>query len=139
MFKEKLYLTSKFLVDDILHLRKRSALRRCILLILSFSLSGLAHLGGEYASGMDMRYSGAMQFFAGQAGGIMVEDAVVFLWQKASGTKEQKRWHVWVGRLWFVLFMFWSMPIWAFPAGRGGDGEVVPWSLVRFVGLGAKD
>jgi hypothetical protein len=131
MLKDKLYLPSKYLTDDLLRLPRGSTLRRYLLILVSFTLSGLVHLAGEFASGLDMgRDSGAMQFFVGQAGGIMLEDSVVWLWGVVFGKSEQKRWHIWVGRLWFVLFMFWSTPIWGFPSARYSDGTVVPWSLV---------
>lgn len=137
MFKDKLYLPCKYLCDDILHLPHGTVLRRYSLIVLTFALSGVAHVAGEYASGMDMwKDSGAMQFFVNQAFGIIVEDFAVYLWQMQFGKGKQTAWQVWVGRMWVVLFMFWSVPIWGYPQARLGDGSVVPWSVVRALRYG---
>lgn len=77
-----------------------------------------------------------MQFFVNQAFGIIVEDFAVCLWQMQFGKGKQTAWQVWVGRMWVVLFMFWSVPIWGYPQARLGDGSVVPWSVVGALGYG---
>jgi len=134
--KDRIYTPSKFIVDDVLGLPKGTLLRRYALIWLTFIMSGLFHIVGEVGAGVFFSEDGSFFFYTAQAAAIMVEDLVVYLWNRNDNSEKRvtPRWEAWVGRLWVFLWMAWVTPGWFYPMNRLTSGiPVLPYSPARAI------
>lgn len=129
--KDRIYTPSKSIVDDILHLPRGSLLRRYALIWLTFIASGLFHIVGEVGAGVPFSEDGSFFYYTAQAGAIMAEDLVSYLWNRLyhQGDDEKRvttpAWHFWVGKVWLCLWMVWITPGWFYPTNRLTTGVPV--------------
>jgi hypothetical protein len=134
--KDRIYLPSKFIADDILGLPKGSLLRRYALIWLTFMASGLFHVMGETGAGASFAEDGSFFYYTAQAGAIMAEDFVSYLWNRNNGSEKRvtPAWELWVGRVWLALWMTWITPGWFYPMNRLTSGiPVLPISPARAI------
>ncbi|OJD23032.1 hypothetical protein ACJ73_05611 [Blastomyces percursus] len=98
-------------------------------LILIFLISGLVHINSDRILGVPLRDSRCTSLFLCQALGIMLEDAVRWLYRSVTGSKGNgpvKVWHRLIGYVWLVVFALWAGPGWAFSVARLELPIVVP-------------
>ncbi|SMR49108.1 unnamed protein product [Zymoseptoria tritici ST99CH_1E4] len=130
--KDMLYQPAKFVTDDMLHLRRGSAIRRYTLIVLSFAVSGLLHVMHDFGFGVPFSESRSMFFFLSQAFAIMVEDAVAHVWKALTrgGSRPDAAanglaaWQVWTGRLWVLLVLVYTTSPWAAPRTLHYKGDL---------------
>ncbi|KUJ07021.1 uncharacterized protein LY89DRAFT_632023 [Mollisia scopiformis] len=138
---------SNYLIDH-LPVKLPRLLARYAKIFLTFYVSGVVHVIGDWTGFMPWAESGSVRFFMAQAGGILVEDAVQWVWRtlvgkekgKGNEKEEKKGGKVWmkiVGFVWVSIFMlFWSTPAWIYPTARlnagGVEGKVLPFSVIGF-------
>jgi hypothetical protein len=121
-----------FIPDKVLRLRRGTILSRYSRLLLAFLISGAVHHCMEHFYRFSAEDSFAVErFYALQAFGIMLEDAVQAMTAHVPLSKSVRRA---VGYFWVLAFMAWSTPIMSYPSMRGGDpGQIVPFSVVRYM------
>ena len=145
--RQTLTSSARFVTYSVLRLRRGGVTGRYTFTFFTFLLSGLMHVCGDMAAGIPFAVSGVVQFFAIQALGIMIEDAVQHMWGRASqssgsshdgkrkGAKGEDGPELWkrvVGYVWVAVWMAWSVPVWSYPAARRSSGEgVLPMSLIE--------
>jgi len=110
---------ANFIVDDVLHLRKRSLTARYTGMFFVFFLSGYLHFLWESAGRVSINPYGVWGFFSTQTLGVLLEDAVQAIYRSVTGTaRSERRPSLWirvVGYIWVLAFlMFWSTPAWFF-------------------------
>ncbi|KAL8822488.1 MAG: hypothetical protein Q9191_006780 [Dirinaria sp. TL-2023a] len=110
-------------------------------LTIVFWISGIFHGTIEVAQGLEWRESGATSFFLLMAVGIMIEDAVHWVWsltdEDKTVRKKGKLWTKAVGYLWVVFWFSVATPYYAYPGLRRNKGEdkdkIVPFSVVGYL------
>ena len=127
---------SRFVVQDCLNIPRNSLVCRYSKILAVFFISGLIH-AGTTSYDYDVLGSGSLQFYCTQVIGIIVEDAVQFLYFSyfpADNAKASTRWyHKIIGFIWFSIFITWSTPMWSYRVirhQRPGTGRMLPFSLV---------
>ncbi|MCJ1251043.1 hypothetical protein MMC30_008274 [Trapelia coarctata] len=133
--KNRIFAPSVYLTDRVLKLPRGSLASRYTTLMLTFVLSVVFHGVGDIAGGISPSKTGAPQFFMAQAGAIVAEDIVQYLWKSwFPSASRDARWQKIVGQVWVFLFMFWCTPFYAYPVtAHNGDGLIVPFSIMRRV------
>jgi hypothetical protein len=107
--------------------------------MLVFQLSGLLHLIGDVVAGVHWRNSGVMQWFSMQALGFVIEDSVITLYRKLTGSTPRPShqvptWQKVIGFIWVCCWMAWTMPVWIYPISRASEGEgVLPFGIVEYI------
>ncbi|KAF8861724.1 hypothetical protein BDZ45DRAFT_687269 [Acephala macrosclerotiorum] len=139
---------SIYLIDNF-PLPLPSLVSRYAKIFLTFYLSGLVHVTGDWVF-MPWSESWTLQFFIAQAFGVMVEDFVQWIWKslfeegrgdwkagglKKDGNERTKMWKKVVGFVWVLAFMlFWSTPAWFFPNAQRNtgavEGKLLPFSVI---------
>lgn len=145
--KDSLYQPAKFVVDDMLCLRKRSVARRYTLIFFTFAVSGILHLWLDLTLGVPFRDSGSMFFFLSQAVAIMLEDAVIYTWKACTGLASKDvavgsntGWKTWIGRLWVGIVLLSTTSAWTAPMIRhAGQSAMVPFSVVKVLKASAEN
>jgi hypothetical protein len=113
-------------------------------LVFVFLISGLLHQTIELAQGLPWGESGALKFYLIMAGGIVVEDVIVWGWEtgmrprvkdnSVNTVAETVWWQKAIGYTWTILFFSWATPVWVYPLLRRNTGEIesfpLPFSLV---------
>ena len=127
-------------------------------ILFCFLVSGVYHQVIEVAQGLYWRESSATSFFVLMAVGIMIEDAVQWVWfdvwgsgkeseskQRIKGKEEQivegrargKGWTTIIGYLWVAIWFSFATPWYAYPGLRrnaGGEKDaVLPFSVVEYL------
>lgn len=126
---------SRYVTTEILQLPKGSMLQRYVYIMLVFQLSGLIHIVGDVASGLDVKDSGVMHWFSVQALGFAIEDSIAWLWTRATGrlADEGKLWQKVLGFVWVVGWFIWTMPVWTYPISRKSKGEgILPFTFIHY-------
>ena len=142
--RKKFTTIARWLTFDILGLpRKYGILTRYVQLLLAFLISGVLHQAIELAQGIRWQESGAVEFYVLMAGGIMLEDWMMWVWGKRSNQGEEEErgplrwWQKVVGYVWVALFFSWTTPVWAYPQLRRNTGAVsdcpLPFSVIGWV------
>ncbi|KAF5001556.1 hypothetical protein FDECE_10904 [Fusarium decemcellulare] len=107
--------SATWIVNNVFRIRSYSLLSRYLKILIAFSLSGLVHVPSDMGSAVPAAKSGAIQFFASQLIGLMLEDVVgnMFnpLW-KTRGTRVLARL---LGYFWVITYLAWSGPVRWFP------------------------
>jgi hypothetical protein len=131
---------SNYITHDLLHLPKGSLIARYSNLYISFIVSGLIHIGTDFAVGVSLRESGSLQYFSTLATGIMLEDAIQAIWSHIVGPNRPGQptplWQRCVGYLWTILFMVWCTPKWIYPLlerHRAGIDELFPFGIAQYI------
>jgi hypothetical protein len=136
--KDRIYAPSLYIADKVLRLPRGSQYRRYGVLFLTFGLSGLFHALGDIAGGIPLSKTGAPFFFLIQVPTIMAEDLVQdtyrFFFPSKTPRAEPRLWQKVLGWIWFVSFLVWVTPFFAYPwVLHNGDALVVPFSVLRWV------
>ena len=152
--RKKLTTIAYWLTYDILLIpRSFQVVARYTELIFAFLVSGILHQTIEVAQGMRWSDSGALQFYILMAGGIVVEDGIVWAWCLTSGCVHVKKqrvenresepqagvlgWQKVLGFVWVALFFSWATPVWVYPQLRRNTGAVsdcpLPLSIIQVV------
>lgn len=92
------------------------------------------HLVDDFASGVSLHDSGAMQFFLAQALGIILEDCVTRLYHLLPLSMRLPNTAVKiVGFIWVEVYLIWSVPGYMYPmlwrANQGLNDSTIPYSL----------
>ena len=131
---------SRYITTDILKLPKGSILQRYVYVLVVFQLSGLVHIVGDLAAGIEVEDSGVLQWFSIQALGFAIEDGFSWIWKHMKGQKDEEDeegrfWQKILGFMWVVGWFVWTMPVWTYPISRASQGEgILPFSIIqRFV------
>ncbi|TVY44431.1 Acetyltransferase [Lachnellula occidentalis] len=125
---------ANFIADDILHLPKGSLIARYTKIFLVFFISGLMHSIYELGGQMSTNPYGPWIFFCTQVIGVLLEDGVQAMYRSLTGTVRSNHppalWIRIIGYVWVVAFLlFWSTPVWAFPAAEFSKPEGQPFKL----------
>lgn len=112
---------------------------RYTFIFLTFLLSGMLHICGDFTAGISWSETGGLWFFYVQTLGIMLEDAVQAAYRAIRGSTakgvrkgEMSLWQRCVGYLWVVVWMMWSVPPYSYPPARRSKGEgILPFSLLQ--------
>lgn len=106
-----------------------------------FWISGALHWGMDIAQGFGWRESSATAFFLLMAVGIMIEDAVQWVWCRVRSGKltdedeKGKWWTTAIGYVWVVFWFSVATPYYAYPGLSRNTGEerhkILPFSVVR--------
>ena len=115
-------------------------------LTVVFLISGIYHWWISIAQGLGWRESGAVSFFLLMAVGIMIEDAVQWVWSGVRGGKltdegktarKGKWWTTAIGYLWVVFWFSVATPYYAYPSLSRNKGEekdkLLPFSVVGYL------
>lgn len=133
----QIFLTHSQALARNLGLQARSAASEFAILFTSFFLSGLIHYGGDYCMMSDLREVGPMVFFLLQAVGIVVESCAISL-AMSLGVKKGNAFLRWMGYLWVLLWISWTLPFWTDPYHKFGMREWMPRaSLIHWLWKGA--
>lgn len=108
-------------------------------LTVVFLILGIFHWVIEAAQGLGWRESGATTFFLLMAVGIIIEDAVQWVWpltdEDKTARKKGKRLTKAIGYLCVVFWFSMATPYYAYPGLRRSKGEendkILPFSVVR--------
>ena len=76
------------------------------------------HIFADAGGGLPMRQSGALWFFSMQVLGIMIEDGVLAIYRRLTGSKRSSLMvsvERAVGYVWVVFFLIWTSPVWIYP------------------------
>ncbi|KAK7996580.1 triacylglycerol lipase-like protein [Apiospora arundinis] len=123
---------SRFMMHDVLRLRRGTILVQYLRICLMFLFSGLQHVAIDFASGIPPWHSGAMQFFLMQPLGLVIENLIVSLWNKGSQAPAKspvKWWQCLLGWIWAGSWMAWTAPTYIYPImalDSSESGGVVP-------------
>jgi hypothetical protein len=97
-----------------------------------FLTSGISHLVSPLGStGGREQFHGTFIFFPLQTLGLIIEDAAIHLYKKATGRTSAGWWAYALGYVWVALWMTWSVPMWVYPTLRRGGEGMVPYSFIR--------
>ncbi|TVY43262.1 Acetyltransferase, partial [Lachnellula subtilissima] len=112
---------ANFIADAVLKLPKGSLISRYSKIFLVFFISGVMHSIYELGGPMSVDPYGPWIFFCTQVIGILLEDGVQAMYRSLTGTVRSDTlpplWIRIVGYVWVGAFLlFWSTPVWAFPA-----------------------
>lgn len=110
-----------FFVDEVLSFQRGTLLSRYTRLVLAFSISGLIHHCGEVSSGIPQAERGQMTYFTMQAMGIMIEDAVIALYDRSSIVKLPRNLEFALGYVWVLAWLVWITPTWFYAGLRHFD------------------
>ena len=125
---------------DLLRLSPTSITGRYAHLFTTFLISGIIHALTEIGQGDEFWRSRATQLFLTQAIGIVIEDLVQRIYRRQFVAKESSKRDVsvsarWIGYVWTMTFLVWSMPIVMYPLLAANNGEekdkVVPFSVIE--------
>lgn len=103
---------------------------------MSFFLSGVMHIAADAGGGVTFTESGALRTFCTQALGVVIEDAVQYVYRthlKRSGQNEITMFERCVGYIWVLSFLIWSSPAWVFPVTRNMrfEDDLLSWNAVK--------
>jgi len=112
---------ANYIADVVLNLPKGSLISRYSKTFLVFFISGAMHSIYELGGPVSVHPYGPWIFFCTQVIGILLEDGVQAMYRSLTGNVRSDRlpplWIRIVGYFWVVAFLlFWSTPVWAFPA-----------------------
>lgn len=97
----------------------------------------MLHHMGEIAMGISSGECGQFIFFTSQALGIMIEDAIISLYNRLpSGLKLPRFLEYAIGYIWVFIWMVLVGPYWFFPTGRYMNptwDESMPFSIVGWL------
>ncbi|KAF2106903.1 membrane bound O-acyl transferase family-domain-containing protein [Lophiotrema nucula] len=125
---------ARYITTKVFRLPRATIIQRYAYIMVVFQLSGLVHIVGDVAAGVDIKDSGVMQWFSVQALGFAIEDSVSWLWRILTGRRddEARTWQKGLGFIWVVACFVWTMPVWTFPISRVSEGEgILPFSLIQ--------
>ncbi|KAI0200184.1 membrane bound O-acyl transferase family-domain-containing protein [Astrocystis sublimbata] len=132
----RLYVASNWLMHTLLRLPRGSSAVRYLRVFLVFILSGILHVGIDFASGIEWRESGALKFFTIQPIGILIEDVFASIYMsyvKAPDARASVMQRC-VGFLWVGLWMAWTVPAYMYPVlNSTEDTGVVPISVINLI------
>lgn len=129
-----------YTVHGCMKLPRGSIGARYLRMLVAFLSSGIMHLLGDLAAGVQLRDSGAMRFFLAQALGMIIEDVAIRAYRRLPpGTKIPLVAEKGLGFLWVAIFLTWSVPAYMYPmmwrANQGLNDSTIPFS---FFGPGAE-
>lgn len=104
-----------YLTYSVLKLKRSTLVSRYLGILLTFAVSGLYHVGEEYASGLPVERSGAMRFYCTQVFGFVIEDAATALYSRVRREKKAGCWAKVIGFIWTLCWMSWTSPSWFYP------------------------
>ncbi|KAH7308974.1 membrane bound O-acyl transferase family-domain-containing protein [Stachybotrys elegans] len=122
---------TNFLLRQVLHFPRPTALERYTNNFLVFLLSGLLHAKAARLFGLSMVESGAIQFFTSFALGYIIEDIVQAIYQKITRKSDKDKTAVWEKLAGFTWVLFWlsiTYPWYLYPSQRALNGTPA-WTL----------
>lgn len=140
--RKRLTKSARYFLYNILGIPRRQALAspagrlfvKYAELFLTFLVSGLYHQAIETAQGLKWSESGSTRFFATMAVGIVLEDAVQWVFRTRNGIgREDSVWRKAVGYVWVLAIFAYATPFYAYPglsrSTEAVDSQVVPMSV----------
>ncbi|KAF8639109.1 hypothetical protein AX17_001724 [Amanita inopinata Kibby_2008] len=109
----------RFLAYRVFRLKKGSTASFLVQVYITFLLSGLVHLAGDYALVGRLSSCRGLHFFLSQAVAITVESVVLSAAQKLSISYPCR----WLGYLWVLAWFTYTLPQWVDPLLRAGLSE----------------
>ncbi|KAL8771028.1 MAG: hypothetical protein Q9209_003447 [Squamulea sp. 1 TL-2023] len=136
--RQKFVAPAYLLTFSALRIQHDTLLARYTVLVLTFVISGVFHQLADVAAGVPWWQGRAVPFFAMQAVGIVLEDAVQGIYRWVYGRKRTDArptgWKLMFGSCWVLAWLFWTTPLWAYPVMQRSSGEpIVPFSIVRLL------
>ncbi|KAI0975054.1 membrane bound O-acyl transferase family-domain-containing protein [Xylaria arbuscula] len=129
----RLYVVSNWLLHRLLRLPRGNLAVRYLRVFIVFILSGILHVGIDFASGIGWRESGALRFFAIQPVGILIEDLFLSTYKSYIGTPDPRAsvMQRCFGFLWVGLWIAWTVPAYMYPVLNSTEAAgVVPISVI---------
>ena len=127
---------ASYLVYYRLRFRKGGLVGQYLFILISFLLTGLEHLAGDRAEGLEVYKSGSLEFFLTQALGIVLEDLVQRVWTRLGGRRTGNEIRA-LGYVWVTLFQMWTVPALIYPHVVGQKGipreRILPFSLLGWL------
>jgi hypothetical protein len=137
---------SSFITQRVLKIPRPSTLERYTSLTLVFILSGILHLLNDTCLGVSASESGGLLFFLSFPLGIMIEDAVQWVWNwrsmRDATSADDDRVPLWtriIGFAWVMSWMSITAPWYSYPIQRlsSENMQLVPYSIVERLGKSA--
>lgn len=142
LLQRPLTTVSGFVTRDLLGLPPRSAVQRYMNILIVFFCSGALHLVLDIVQGIPAHESGAMLFFVTAPLGLMIEDAIIALWNYASTSNGSRKeipkplWQKVVGFSWSMLWLGVTSTGFFYPqVVRPENQALVPFSVASQIGL----
>ena len=134
--------TAHFITYHVFCFPKGSLGGRYLFVAATFTGSAMIHVYVDMVSGLTWSQTGAMSSFCIQVFGIMIEDGVKAIYHSWNGEKQEKddtaRSRLrFVGYLWVLLWLSWTMPAWIYPIMQQNLGQEkyrpLPFHILRSV------